>query len=321
MARGMNHREKVPQFLKGLDRPDEGPRQRGSSKALGRTAEESPGNTGVPFQTFADFSHDWETWRGPDGNYIYVSPSCERITGYRQRAFYADPWLTRKIAHPEDRGRIEGHFRKDFRQEGQCSLDFRIITAKGDERWINHCCRPVYGSSHSWLGRRSTNRDITERVKAEQALLSRERQLVVQTQHLQEMNAALKVLLKQREEDRKELEETILSNVKRLILPYLARLKRAGLETRQAAYVEAIENHLKDIVSPFMRTLSTRYVDLTPMEIQVAALVKEGRTTKDIAAMLNRSPHAIDFHRNNLRKKIGITSKAANLRSYLLSLS
>ena len=86
-------------------------------------------------------------------------------------------------------------------------------------------------------------------------------------------------------------------------------------------YLEIVENNLKEIISPFMRNLSSKYQALTPMEIQVAGLVKEGKTTKDIAGLLSRSHRAIEFHRNNLRKKIGLTHQKANLRSYLQSLA
>jgi DNA-binding CsgD family transcriptional regulator len=86
-------------------------------------------------------------------------------------------------------------------------------------------------------------------------------------------------------------------------------------------YVDIIESHLDDIVAPFLHQLSSKYTDLTPAEIKVASLVKDGKTTKEIADMSNSSTAAIDFHRNNLRKKLGLKNKKTNLRSYLLSLT
>jgi len=127
-------------------------------------------------------------------------------------------------------------------------------------------------------------------------------------------------LLKHREQDKTELEEKVLVNFKELILPYIEKLKMSDLESRQKIYLEIVENNLKEIVSPFIRNLSLKYQALTPMEIQVAGLIKEGKTSKDIAELLNRSYRAIEFHRNNLRKKIGLTHQKANLRSYLQSL-
>ncbi len=143
----------------------------------------------------------------------------------------------------------------------------------------------------------------------------------MKSQSLEEANTALKVLLKHREEDKSNLEEHVLANVKKLVFPYLEDLKHMKLSESQLAHVNIIEKHLHDIVSPFLRNLSSSYLDLTPREIQIASLVKEGKTTKEITDLLNISATAVDFHRKNLRSKFGIKNKRTNLRSYLSSLS
>ena len=122
------------------------------------------------YRMVADFNYDLETWRGPDGSYIYVSPSCERITGYAQDAFMDDPWLIEKIVHPDDRKGVSKHFREDFGQRGIDHIDFRIIRKDGKERWISHYCQPVYGGNGVWLGRRCSDRDFTGRKQSEDAL-------------------------------------------------------------------------------------------------------------------------------------------------------
>ena len=111
-----------------------------------------------------------------------------------------------------------------------------------------------------------------------------------------------------------------MSNVKELVEPYLIKLKNTGLDEKQNAYVSILESNLKEIISPFSQKLSSKYFNLTPTEIQVAGLVKEGRTAKEIAELLNKSIRAIEFHKNNIRKKLGLINKKANLRSHLLSL-
>jgi PAS domain S-box-containing protein len=123
------------------------------------------------YRTVADFTYDWELWIGPDGRFLYVSPSCERITGYPAEEFLSDPGLVEKITHPDDRALVAGHYR-DVLKGGcdPCALDFRIITRTGEERWINHFCQGVYSSDGNWLGRRASNRDITDRKRAEEAL-------------------------------------------------------------------------------------------------------------------------------------------------------
>ncbi len=137
-----------------------------------RRAEEALRVSEEKYRTVADFTYDWEYWQGPDGRYIYVSPSCERITGYRAEEFLQNPDLLDRIIHPDDRMIMAGH--KIEATHGTCdelngcSLDFRIITRGGEQRWIAHCCQPVYGHQGQYLGLRSSNRDITMRRRAEQ---------------------------------------------------------------------------------------------------------------------------------------------------------
>jgi DNA-binding CsgD family transcriptional regulator len=165
------------------------------------------------------------------------------------------------------------------------------------------------------------NKEIMQRKRAVKTLREREAALKVQARNLGEANTALKVLLRHREEDKIELEERVLLNVKELVLPYVEALKRTGLDAKQITYVGIVESHLNNIVSPFLRRLSSKYLGLTPREIQVANLIKEGKTTKEIAELWNVSARAVEFHRDNIRTKLGLKNKKANLRTYLLSLS
>jgi PAS domain S-box-containing protein len=162
--------------------------------------------------------------------------------------------------------------------------------------------------------------EIEERKLVEQKLREREAELETKANELEEVNVALRVLLKRRDEDKTELGEKILSNVKELVLPYVERLRKAELTSQCAAYVNILESNLNDIISPFALKLSSKLLGLTPTEIQVANLIKEGKTTKDIAVMLHLSPRTVEFHRNNIRKKMGIKNKKANLRSHLQSM-
>ena len=102
---------------------------------------------------------------------------------------------------------------------------------------------------------------------------------------------------------------------------YVEELKKTQLTAKQLLYIETIENNLNDIISPFLRNLTLKDFNLTPKELQVAHLVKEGKTTKQISDIINISTVAIDFHRNNIRKKMGLNKKKTNLRSHLLSLT
>lgn len=126
------------------------------------------------FRTMADFTHDWEYWIGPDETIVYVSPSCERVTGYSPDKFIQDPELIRRLIHPEDRNMIEPHFLHMDKTLDSCSIDFRIQMRNGETRWINHMCRSVFGSRGEWRGRRVTNRDITTWKQADFALRNSE---------------------------------------------------------------------------------------------------------------------------------------------------
>ena len=158
--------------------------------------------------------------------------------------------------------------------------------------------------------------DITNRVRIEEALQKahdelerrveeRTRKLEVQKNSLEEINIAMNVLLKKREEDKIELQDNILSNVKTLIEPYMNKLKRSSLPQGQKTLINILESNLNEIVSPFSRKLSSKLLNLTPSEIQVANLVKEGKTSKEIAGILNISGKTVGFHRENIRKKLG----------------
>ncbi len=130
------------------------------------------------FRTVADFTIDWEYWIAPDGNYIYISPSCERVTGYRPEEFTRNPDLLITLIHPDDRARVVDHLaHKEINIGEHDLLEFRIISRSGEERWISHKCLSVFGRNNEYLGNRGSNRDITKRRKAEEALAESRRQL------------------------------------------------------------------------------------------------------------------------------------------------
>jgi DNA-binding NarL/FixJ family response regulator len=158
-----------------------------------------------------------------------------------------------------------------------------------------------------------------ERKRVELKLLAHEQELESQTRNLEEVNAALRVLLKQREADKRELEERIVGNFRELVRPLLEKLKSSGLNERQKAFVEIAENELNNILAPFLRKVSTGHLKLTPTEIQVANLVKHGKSTKEIASLMHLSVKTVQVNRNNIRRKLGIINKKVNLRTYLLS--
>jgi response regulator RpfG family c-di-GMP phosphodiesterase/DNA-binding CsgD family transcriptional regulator len=160
---------------------------------------------------------------------------------------------------------------------------------------------------------RELQAEIQERSRAENELKN-------QRQVLEDANITLKTILAKKDEAKHEMEESILSNVKQTVNPYLEKLKHSGLTCLQQEYVNLLETKLNDLVSPLIRILSSNYLNLTATEIKVADLIRHGRSTKGIAGLLGLSFHTIEFHRKNIRKKLGLTDKHSNLRTYLTSL-
>jgi len=136
------------------------------------------------FRTVADFTSGWEYWIAPDGSFKYLSPACERLTGYAPEELLADAQLLERIIHPDDRVSFMKHYTESLAvtvpTDAHDELEFRIITRNGETRCIGHVCRPIIGSEGEYHGRRASNRDITERKQAEQEV----KRLNVELEHL-----------------------------------------------------------------------------------------------------------------------------------------
>ena len=163
--------------------------------------------------------------------------------------------------------------------------------------------------------------EIRGRKRVEETLRKRGRELNRQARKLEELNTALKVLLKQREEDRKELEGKVVSNVKELLLPYVEQMKEMKLDSRSKVFLSVFESNLKSIISSFPQRLTSKQSGLTPREVQVADLIRQGKSTKDIARFTRISTSAVSLHRYHIREKLGIIDQKINLRTHLQTLS
>ena len=163
--------------------------------------------------------------------------------------------------------------------------------------------------------------DITQRKQAEEKLRIKEKELLVKTINLEEVNTALKVLLEQREKDKDEMQDNIMVNIKQLVEPLIDKLKICVSGPQEAAYLDALTSALHIIVSPFAKRLASETFNFTPREVEISNFIRDGKSTKEVADILNLSIRAVEFHRDNIRKKLGLNKTCTNLRTYLLSLS
>jgi PAS domain S-box-containing protein len=248
---------------------------------------------------------------------IFISPSITEIVEPIE-VFDFQSWL--KLIHPDDRPTLLESGRKML-DTHRLDETVRIIDHSGSGwKWLHIISIAVFEDTDNSIFFNGIVLDITKEMKTTAALKAREKELKERTESLSEVNTALEVLLQKREADRMEVEEKLLTNAKSLILPYLEKLKASRLDARQRVYLNLVESNLNEIISPLSQCMFRHYLNFTPMEIQVANLVKEGKKTKEIALILGLSIRTIEAVRYTIRRKLGIKKKRSNLRSYLLAI-
>ncbi len=289
-----------------------------------RTVVEQLRESEEKFKTMFENANDHIAYVGLDDRIIDVNHKFEDIFGHNRDEVIGKKFYDFGIMSPEQWQRSLEYTRNLLGEDPDQSpvLEFEAMDKNGNALYLEVNPRAVVKDGQI-VGFLSITRDITERKRAEEALRQHqdelERLVKERTANLEEANTALRVMLKKAEEFRRELEERILFNVKEFVMPYLERLRKTGLNESQQAYIGNLEENLNEITSPFLHGISTRYLRLTPTEIEVANLVKQGRSTKEIAELLNMSFRTIETHRYNIRAKLGLKNQKANLRTYLLS--
>ncbi len=282
-----------------------------------KTLEESLRKSEQKFHSLIETTSDWVWEVDLNGVYTYTSPKVKDIMGYDAEEIIGTVYF--EYLEGEEREReIESFSEKSEQAKPFSGWIFTQLRKDGSSVIMEVNGSPNFDSNGSFAGWIGFCRDITDKVHAERALKKREEELEIKANDLQEVNAALKVLLKQRDEDRCEQEEKVVANVKQLVNPYLDQLRKTGLKPVQESSLNIIEANLDEIISPFIYKLSSKYSNLTPAEIKVMDLVKHGKSTKEIAELLNLSWQTIEFQRKKIRKKLGINNKKTNLRTHLL---
>jgi PAS domain S-box-containing protein len=265
------------------------------------------------YRVFADFTYDWEVWVAPDGSYRYISPSCERVTGYAADAFIADPELMGRIVHPDDRARMAEHYASIHSPQLQASsIEFRVITQSGAVRWIEHICHSIVRPDGTYLGRRASNHDITERKEAEDRIRSLNAELEARvserTAQLEAANAAL-VQARDAAETANVAKSVFLANMSHEIRTPLNAItgmthliRRSGVTGQQGERLDKIEiagQHLLEIVNDVLDlskieagkfVLEETAVDVGGMLANVVSMLGARAQAKHLALVVEAPP-------------------------------
>lgn len=247
---------------------------------------------------------------------VYYGTNWLRTLGYEENDPETQHIHLEELLHPDDRERViaqlENHV--DGKTESY-AVEYRIQKKNGEYRWMLSRGQVVeWDANGKALRMMGTLTDITLMKTFEAEL---EKQLLQRTTDLSESNAALNILLKKREEDKITLSEQIVSNATKLVEPVLDRLHEAGLTAQQKTLVDILRTNIKELTSPFAAQFSAKLVRLTPAELQVANMVKQGKRSKEIAEIMHLSPGTVNIHRKNIRKKLEISHQKTNLQSML----
>jgi DNA-binding CsgD family transcriptional regulator len=224
------------------------------------------------------------------------------------------------FVHPDDIDRLNLANKRAFETQRFEQIYRNYHPEKEGWRWI-HAIATGGTRADGW--NRYVNGimiDITEKQQAFEHLKAHKSELESKTKELEQMNAALNVLLKKRDRDKLELEQSIILNIKEMVTPYFKKLQKSRLSDDQLMLLGLIDSSLKEITSKLTMKLSIPQLGLSPAEIKVANYVKRGKGSKEIAALLGVSFKTIKNQRNAIRKKLGIAGKKVNLRTYLMAL-
>ena len=229
-----------------------------------------------------------------------------------------------EVLSPELYQKVVAHI--DEALAGQpVSFNSEVVGPDGGQRYFIANYDPHF-EGDAVIGIFATIYDITERARAEMAMRQTKEKLKfldeLEAKHkkLEELNTALNYLLEKRKSDEINIKEQIAANMRHLVYPFLEKIESRPLDPQLKALVNAVRFNLEQITDQFSKTFSSVRYGLTPTEIRVADLIRQGEKSKDIAKILGVSFKTVESHRERIRKKFGLAHQKKNLRSFLLSI-
>ena len=257
-----------------------------------------------------------------EGEVFFINDRGAKILGYDGPEDLVGKNMFSILA-PEDQERAHNNMEKRISQRLGLQ-EYDVLTRDGRRIVIETEGELLYDANGAPHRTVQIARDVTDRKRMENELRMTLEELDLRVQRrtaqLEEANTALRVLLNRGMEDQKHLEDRLQLNVNEFILPLIEGMRNDGLSERSMHYLALLETSLKDITSPFLSRLTSSWRNLTPKEIQIAAMIREGKNTKEISSILGISRLTVETHRNKMRSKLGLVKGRTNLRSYLLSM-
>lgn len=257
------------------------------------------------------------------GRIVFANEACRTILGYtpgalkgrfkwdltsdKKEADHVKEWFRYRMRHQP----VPEPFYAKFRTQ-----DGKTLTLQIDWNYKYNDAGQANGILASMT---DISKTIRNHYQLSQTLVCQNEKMIEQKKDLEETKAAMTVLAKKFDECQSQVEETVRSSLKMLILPYVEQLKNCRLKDDQKTLVNILESNLHEVTQPFVAKMTVADTSFTPMEIQIAHLVRQGRANKEIAQILTISSRTVSFHRENIRKKLGLQNKKVNLRSVLLS--
>ncbi len=251
-----------------------------------------------------------------NGIITHVNPHGYKLKDYEPEDF-DEGFHELQFAAPEENEQHCELIQRMMQGEKAPPTRYRLLLKNGSIFWGLVTSSPVHKDGEV-VGVHTYTIDVSGRKEVEEALKERTGEVEILKKSLAQINTAMKVLLQKSKADQKEIEDNVMTNVRELIIPYFDEIKETRLDDHQKALLHILESNLNEIVSPFIRKLSLKYLSLTPKEITIVNMIKTGYSSKKIARIMKISPRTVDTHRKNIRSKIGLGKKRGNLRAHLL---